>query len=61
MRIWVNDTFCLYLGWFLVFFGFMLIAPSEIDPILFRLGLGLIGLGISTQLMAFQRKPKDKD
>ena len=63
LKIYANDTFCLYIGWFLVAFGSLLLMSIGLwkdTTVVGFAGLGAIMLGISTQLMAFQKNPKDK-
>ena len=64
MKVWANDTFCLYIGWFLVAIGafFVWLSPISEESIYVALsGFAMIALGIATQLMAFQRQPTIKE
>jgi len=61
MKIYANDTFCLYVGFLMAFIGFVAtgiaIAQAEGKE---AIGLACCLIGISIQFMAFQSKPSDK-
>ena len=70
MKVYANDTFCLYAGLALVFIGvfFVWLSPFIAETYTIRTtldvalsGFATIALGISIQLMSFQRQPEDKE
>jgi len=64
-KVYANDTFCLYLGLVLAFAGLFMVfvvplfmRGAEISTVIDAdmMGIALILLGISIQMMSFQRK-----